>query len=214
MKYLSTSILSIKENIKENIKKIDKLNTDYIHLDIMDGMFVKNSTWNILEAEDLLKNHARPLDIHLMVNDIVGYVDDFSVLNPLYITFHYEAGKKHINEIIDYIKSKNIKVGISINPSTDPLVLLPYLDKVDLVLVMSVEPGKGGQSYIPSSTSKINVLKEYRKNKKLKYQIEVDGGINNNTIKEAINADIFVVGSYITSNDYNEKINEIKNIIK
>ncbi len=213
MKYLSTSVLSIKENIKDNIKKIDSLNTDFIHLDIMDGIFVKNTTWGILEVEDLFKNHIRPIDVHLMVKDIKGYVDDFSILNPLYITFHYEATKK-VDEVIDYIKSKNVKVGIAISPSTDPVVLLPYLSKVDLVLVMSVEPGKGGQSYIPSSTSKINVLKDYRRRKKLNYQIEVDGGINNETIKEAINADIFVVGSYITSNNYKDKINEIKNIIK
>lgn len=210
MKYLSTSILGFKDNIKEKITKIDSLNTDYLHLDIMDGLFVPNKTWSIDEIKPLVENHTKPLDVHLMVNDVKKYIDDFCELNPTYITFHFEA-TENPKEIIEYIQSKNIKVGISIKPRTTVEDLIPYLNLVDLILIMSVEPGKGGQKYLTSANEKIDELELLRNAYKYRYLIEVDGGINNNTIKECLNADIFVVGSYITSSeDYEEKINEIK----
>ncbi|MBQ8871742.1 MAG: ribulose-phosphate 3-epimerase [Bacilli bacterium] len=210
MKYLSTSILGFKENAKENIKKIDSLNTDYLHIDIMDGIFVPNKTWSIEETKTLVESHTKPLDVHLMVSDIKKYIDDFSTLNPTYITFHFEA-TENPKEIIEYIKSKNIKVGISIKPRTTVEDLIPYLNLVDLILIMSVEPGKGGQEYLTSANEKIDELELLRNAYRYNYLIEVDGGINNNTIKECLNADMFVVGSYITSSeDFEEKINEIK----
>jgi ribulose-phosphate 3-epimerase len=210
MKYLSTSILGFKENAKENIKKIDSLNTDYLHIDIMDGIFVPNKTWSIEETKTLVENHTKLLDVHLMVSDIKKYIDDFSTLNPTYITFHFEA-TENPKEIIEYIKSKNIKVGISIKPRTTVEDLIPYLNLVDLILIMSVEPGKGGQEYLTSANEKIDELELLRNAYKYNYLIEVDGGINNNTIKECLNADMFVVGSYITSSDdFESRINEIK----
>lgn len=213
MKKISMSILSLSDNIKENIKLLDDLDIDYIHLDIMDGKFVTNKTWEVEETKEFITNHKRPLDVHLMVSDIKKYIDDYSDLNPEYITFHYEATVDPAN-VIAYIQSKGIKAGISIRPNTDVDELLPYLLNVDLVLVMSVEPGKGGQEYISNINKKIDKLKLVRKTYKYNYVIEVDGGITNETIKQCINADIFVVGTYITSSDnYKEKLQEIKSNI-
>ena len=144
-----------------------------------------------------------------MVKDIKKYVREYSRLKPDYIIFHYEATKE-INEIINYIKLLNIKVGIAINPDTDVNVLDPYLDIIDLVLVMSVFPGKGGQTFI-NIKDKIDYLYSIREKYNLKYQIEVDGGINNDTIKQIPKADIAVVGSYITnSNDYKSQIEKVR----
>ena len=175
----------------------------------MDGIFVQNKTWEYNEINKYLENTKHKKDVHLMVKDIKKYVDQFIKLNPDTITFHYEATNKPL-EIIEYIKKYNVKVGISIKPETDIERIKPYLKNIDLVLVMSVEPGKGGQQYIENSTNKINELKEIRKEYNYNYLIEVDGGINNKTKEKAKNADILVVGSYITNNNYEEKVNEFK----
>ena len=204
---LSVSILGIKENIEENIKKLDNLGIDFFHVDIMDGIFVENKTWEYDEIEPKLKNTKTKKDIHLMVKNIKKYVDQYKNLNPEIITFHYEA-TDNPKEIINYIKNKNIKVGLSIKPNTKVEEIEFLLKEIDLVLVMSVEPGKGGQKYIESTTEKINKLSKLKE--KYNFIIEVDGGINNETKDKAKNADILVVGSYITNNDYEEKIKEFK----
>lgn len=204
---ISASFLSIKDSIKENIKKLDNLNIDYLHLDIMDGKFVLNKTWNLEEIKDLIKDHTKPLDIHLMVNDVYNYIDRFAKLNPEFITFHYEAVTDPYL-VVDYIKSYNIKAGISINPETDVSVIDDILDYVDLVLIMSVTPGKGGQKFINSTIDKIKYLKQRKKC--YKYVIEVDGGINDKNIKD-LNCDIAVIGSFITnSNNYENQLNKLK----
>ena len=203
---LSVSILGINE--KENITKLDKLKPDYLHIDIMDGQFVENITWKYNEIEKLLKNTTTKKDIHLMVKDVKTYIDEYINLNPEIITFHYEATDKPL-EMIKYIKSKKIKAGLSIKPQTEVNKIKDLLKEVDLVLVMSVEPGLGGQKYIENSTNKINQLKEIKQEKNYDYLIEVDGGINNETKLKAKNADILVVGSYITKSDnYENKIKE------
>lgn len=206
---LSVSILGIKENIKENIKKIDKLNIDYFHIDVMDGIFVPNKTMEYSEIKTYLENQKTKLDVHLMVKEIKKYIDEYSNLQPEYITFHYEATNEPI-KIINYIKEKNIKAGLSIKPNTKVEEIKHLLKEVDLVLIMSVEPGFGGQTFIESSTKKIEELSNLRKINKYNYQIEVDGGINKETKEKVKNADILVVGSYITKNNYEEKIKEFK----
>lgn len=206
---LSVSILGIKEDIKENIELLDKLNIDFLHLDIMDGIFVPNKTWEYEEIEQLLKNTKTKKDVHLMVKNVKKYIDDFIKINPENITFHYEATDNQL-ELIKYIKNKNIKAGLSIKPQTEIKEIKHLLKDIDLVLVMSVEPGFGGQKYIEDSTKKINELKKLREENNYKYVIEVDGGINNETKEKAKNADILVVGSYITNNNYKEKIKEFK----
>lgn len=194
---ISASFLTI-DNI-DNVNKLVNCDIDYLHLDIMDGIFVDNKN-EVLEVP-----HIKPLDIHLMVSDVYKYIDKYKTLNPLYITFHYETGVD-ILSVINYIKKFNIKVGLSIKPSTKVEEIIPYLPYLDLVLVMSVEPGKGGQSFIMNSVDKIKKLKELKGN----YVIEVDGGINDSTIKYVNNADIVVVGSYITSGNYEERIKNLK----
>ena len=209
---VAVSILSIKENIKEAIAKLDNTCVDYIHLDIMDGIFVENKTWNIDEINTLVNDTKKSKDVHLMVQDLDKYIKDFSSLNPKFITFHCEA----TNDIMKYIHllhDKKIGIGLSIKPSTDVSVLKPYLPYLDLVLVMSVEPGAGGQKFMESSLKKIEKLKELRIQDNYHYLIEVDGGINEETIslvKEA-GADMVVSGSYITnSENYDEKIEIFK----
>lgn len=210
---ISASFLSIKENIKENIKRLDCSNIDYIHVDIMDNVFVPNLTRNFNEINELLKDTYTPKDVHLMVSDVISYIDDFAKLNPEFITFHLEA-VDNVKEVIDYIKEKNIKVGISIKPNTDVIKLVDYLDLVDLVLIMSVEPGFGGQKFIDNSLDKIEKLNSIRKHNNYNFFIEVDGGINASNISDLTGVDIAVVGSYITnSSDYSKTVDELKNII-
>ena len=204
---ISASFLSIKDNLKENIDLLTKCDIDYLHLDIMDGIFVKNKTWDISEIKNLI-NYNKPLDVHLMVSDVYKYVDEYKDLNPEFITFHYEVDLD-IMDIISYIKKYNIKVGLSIKPNTKVDEIIPYLPYLDLILVMSVEPGEGGQKFIIDSVDKIKKLKEL-KELKGDYLIEVDGGINDSTISLVKDVDIAVIGSYITSGNYEEKIKSIK----
>ncbi len=196
---IAASYLGIKENLEENLIKLSETNIDYIHVDVMDGCFVANKTVNNI---DLLRKINKPLDVHLMVKDVYKYIDEYSILNPVYITFHFELDCD-IMKVIEYIKSKNIKVGISIKPSTDVSLITKYLPYIDLVLIMSVEPGLGGQEYI-GVEDKINELKN-----KGNFVIEVDGGINDTNIK-GLAVDIAVVGSFITNGDYQTQINKLK----
>lgn len=198
---LALSVLQIKD--EEKLKSIKYLDVDYIHLDIMDGIFVPNKTDDI---SDIIKTLDKKVDVHLMVSDVISYINKYALLHPEFITFHVESVKDPI-EIINYIKSKNIKAGISIKPNTSIDEIKDYLDLVDLVLVMSVEPGYGGQKYLDSATHKINELKAYNG----KFKIEVDGGINDETIKNVTSCDMVVVGSYITNGDYETQIKKIKN---
>ncbi|MDD2518934.1 MAG: ribulose-phosphate 3-epimerase, partial [Bacilli bacterium] len=151
---ISASFLSIKDNLKENIEILDKTNIDYLHLDIMDGEFVNNKTYSIDEIKNLLSNTNKAKDVHLMVSDVVKYINEFKTLNPEFITFHLEA-TNNPNEIISYLKQMNIRVGISIKPNTSVDTILSYLNDIDLILIMSVEPGLGGQEFIKDVVSKI-----------------------------------------------------------
>lgn len=205
---ISTSLLSIKEDKKEKIKKLGNSSTNYIHLDVMDGNFVANKVEFIEEKESLLQTN-KPLDIHLMVEDVDFYIEKYKDFNPTYITFHLEVDK-NILLLINKIK-QICKVGISIKPNTDIKYLKPYLNIVDLVLIMSVEPGKGGQEFMNQSIPKINQLYDLREKNNYSYKIEVDGGINSDVIKKLSKCDIAVVGSYITNQDDYEK--QIRNLI-
>lgn len=213
---LSISILGFLEKAtldKQDIKKIDFLDFEYIHLDIMNQDFVSKNSKENTQIKEYLQEINHPLDIHLMVGDIIQYIDVYQDLNPAYITFHIEATKNPMH-IIEYIRKKNIKVGIAINPKTDIEKIHPYLNMIDLVLVMSVEPGYGNQKFI-DIRSKIKKLIQIRKEYNHSFLIEVDGGINNQTAPLIQQADIIVVGSYITSKeDYKMAIDQIKKNFK
>ncbi len=191
---INISILSIKDN-NSKVEQIDSLNPDYIHVDVMDGKFVSNkvdmSTLPLLNSKK---------DVHLMVYDIYEYIDIYKKYNPEYITFHYEA-TDNIIDTINYIHTLGIKAGLAIKPNTSVYDIIEYLNMIDLVLVMSVEPGAGGQRFIIHSEDKVNLLYDIRNNNDYNYKIEVDGGINNITKELCKKADMIVVGSYITNSD-------------
>jgi ribulose-phosphate 3-epimerase len=209
---VSVSILSSNDKRKA-ISLLNKTNADYLHVDVMDGKFVEEKSLDFSKMKDLLKNSNLPLDVHLMVANPNKLIEGYALLKTEFITIHYELDKD-VNVYLDKIKSYGIKCGISIKPNTKVEAIYHLLDKIDLVLIMSVEPGYGGQEFIESTLSKIETLKEEIVSRKLNVLIEVDGGIDNETAKLCIlkGVDILVSGSYITSsNNYQEKINELKN---
>ena len=207
---IAVSYLSSKYNKEETIRLIEETNADYLHVDLMDGGFVPTKNFTILEVVSLLKHHTKPLDIHLMVFDPIIYIHDLAKLKPKYITFHVEATKEVV-KTIEEIRKQGIGVGLSIKPNTNLYELMPYLSLVDLVLIMSVEPGKGGQEFMPSSVLRLAELLKYREDNNLSFQIEMDGGINKDTIKQVANLDIAVSGSFICKSDnYQDRIDELK----
>ena len=206
---IAVSYLSSKKSKKETIQLIEDTTADYIHVDLMDGGFVSKKNFTTKEVEELLENHTKPLDIHLMVFDPIIYVSSLAKLNPEFITFHLEA-TKDIVKTIEAIKMQGIKAGITIRPDTDLYELMPYLSLVDLVLIMSVNPGEGGQEFMMSAVDRLQALREIRKNNGLSFLIEIDGGINKDTIKFVKDVDIAVSGSFICNSfNYQERIDEL-----
>ena len=202
---VSTSILTCNNRIQAT-EELNKTNTDYIHIDYMDGIFVDNKEFTIEEIKTLSKISTKKLKKHIMAENPEPIIQELKGLNIEYITIHYEINKP-LNKIINLIHNQGYKCGISIKPKTNPKNIIEYLEKIDLVLIMSVEPGKGGQKFIPDV---LNKIKELKQNNLI---IEIDGGINDTNIEELKNiVDIVVVGSYITnSSDYNKQINNLKN---
>ncbi len=205
---VSVSILKEINNYKNAIKKVDNSVCDYLHLDIMDSTFTTDSSFTVDDFKDIKSLTNKKIDVHLMSTNLDKLIDDFESINPSFITIHVEV--PNIIRYINKIKNKKIKVGLAINPDTDIEKLYPYLELIDLVLVMSVNPGKGGQSFMTSTICKMQELKEIQPN--YNFLIEVDGGINDKTIDYVRDyADIVVSGSYITDSDnYDENIYSIK----
>lgn len=207
---VSVSYLSSYYSKEKTIYLIEKTSADYIHVDLMDDGFVPAKNFTVPEVLNLLKNHEKALDIHLMTFDPIIYIDSLATLNPEYITFHIEA-TKDIIKTIEAIKRKNIKVGLAIKPNTEILELMPYLSFIDLVLIMSVEPGAGGQSFLPISPERLKKLKQIKEENHLNFKISMDGGLTEDTIKNVPDLDIVVSGSYICkSKDYEARIEKLK----
>ena len=202
-------------NLLDEVKSVES--ADYLHIDVMDGHFVPNISLGACVYKGLKNQVDLVFDVHLMIKDPKKYALDFIKAGADILTFHYEAldTKQEIHELIDFIHNNNTKVGISIKPNTKVEVLDEFLDKVDLVLVMSVEPGFGGQSFIPTALDKISYLKNKKINENKQYEIEVDGGINKETSKLCVDAgvEVLVAGTYIYNNkDRKLLIEEMQNL--
>lgn len=215
---ISTSILSVeKEKCIQTFYNLETAGTDYFHIDVMDGKFVENNTVAVMTeyCEYLNSITNLPLDVHLMVEDVMSYIKSFLVFEPRNITIHYEAAKnkEELHKWIQYIKDNNSKVGISIKPDTDIKEIFEFLPFIHTVLVMTVEPGKGGQELISETIDKIRQLREYIDDNNFSVDIEADGGINLENIdkiKEA-GCDIVVAGTcIINSKNYKETIEKLR----
>lgn len=209
---ISPSILSADfANLERDIKKVEECGADWIHIDVMDGHFVPNITIGIPVVKSIKAIANLPLDVHLMIENPEKYIKAFANAGADIITFHYEAVKQeNIKNIIAQIKSQNIKAGLSIKPQTPPEKILSYLNELDLLLVMTVEPGFGGQKFMPDCAEKIKVIKNYAPDNLI---IQVDGGINSETSKicTQYGATSLVAGNYIYKADnIKDAINSLK----
>lgn len=215
---ISTSLLNVnEEKIVKTIYDLEVAHTDYFHIDVMDGRFVENDTSEKMRkfAEYLNQITNIPMDVHLMVTNIKEYIDSYLIFNPHIITFHYEAckNKEEVEKYISYIKENNCKVGLAIKPNTKIEEIKEFLPKLNLLLIMSVEPGKGGQAFIPQTISKIKETRVVIEELNLETEIEVDGGINlenSKKLKEE-GTTIAVAGTAIIgSKDYKYTIKNMK----
>ena len=196
---ISPSILASDfSRLKDEVQSIEKAGADLVHIDVMDGMFVPNITLGAPVIKCLKGKTTLPFDVHLMINEPVRYIDDFASAGADIITFHIEAATD-VGATIEKIREAGCKPAISIKPGTAAEAVLPYLDSVYMVLVMTVEPGFGGQSFMPETMQKVRAIRDEITRRNLDTHIQVDGGIDNNTVSVAAGngADILVAGSYV-----------------
>ena len=203
---VSTSILGATPlNVDKEIKKFKDAGIEWIHFDVMDGKFVKNVSFETPFLKEVCHKVDLIKDVHIMIDDPLNRVEEYANCGADYLTFHYEACKddSEVKEVIDRIHSLNMKAGISIKPNTSIEVIYPFLKDLDLVLIMSVEPGYGGQKFIDHSIEKIAFLRNEIDSKGYSALISVDGGINDRTAPLCLNAgvDILVVGQYLFNHD-------------
>ena len=208
---LSISFLKSIYSLEETISKINNLNYDgYIHVDILDGKYVPSSVTDLDKYISVLTNTTKPLDVHLMVDHPISYINRLLSLKPEIITVHPDS-LDDLVEISNILRNNNIKMGIALNPDDDINIIEKYADMIDLVLIMSVYPGKGGQSFIDSTPYKLEHLNKLKEVLNKNFLIEVDGGINDKTLPLIKNyISMYVCGSYICCNDdYQTQIDKL-----
>lgn len=218
MRYLAPSLLSANfYNLENDLNILSKKNIKYLHLDVMDGMFVPNISIGIPVISSIKKNTKDTfiLDTHLMIENPERYINNFKDAGADILTIHREISSDYL-KVIDMIKDCGLKVGVSINPETDVNKIIDAIDKVDLILVMSVHPGFGGQQFIESSLEKITFLNDLRNKNGYNYKIEVDGGIYVENVNKVINAgaDIIVSGSGVFRGNISENIDRFMETFK
>lgn len=197
--YLSPSLLAIDfGNIQAPLQLIEKIGVPYIHIDVMDGCFVPNISFGMPVIQSLRKFSNMVFDVHLMIIEPERYIDEFCDAGADIITFHVESTKVPL-EVIEKIKSREKKVGITLKPNTPIEDIKPFLSMVDMILVMSVEPGFGGQSFMEEQLEKVRTLKQLKTDENLTYDIEIDGGITKDNVRQVLDAgaNVIVAGSAI-----------------
>lgn len=213
--YLSPSILSADfANLGEDIRRAAEAGTQYLHYDVMDGMFVPSISFGMPVLESVRKVTDLVLDVHLMIEDPDRYIDDFAACGADIITVHYEACKD-VRKTLELIKAKGLKAGVTIKPKTPVSVLTEVLDLADMILLMTVEPGFGGQAYIPESTEKIRELRKMLDERGLTTDVEVDGGIKKENLQMVLDAgaNVIVAGSAIFKGDIEQNVKDFLEIM-
>lgn len=215
MNILSPSILSADfARLGEDIKIIDEARAEYIHVDVMDGLFVPSISFGMPVIKSIRKVTGKVFDVHLMINEPIRYIDEFVKAGADIITVHVEACSDVV-ATIEKIKASGVKAGITLNPDTPVSAISPYLDMVDMVLVMSVNPGYGGQKFLVTSIDKLKEVKKLKDDSGLGFDIEVDGGINVDNLPSVLEAgaNVIVAGSAIFSGDPAANVSNFKGVM-
>lgn len=210
MKLIAPSILSADfANLEKEVNAVARAGADWIHVDVMDGHFVPNLTIGIPVVESLKRVSPLPLDVHLMIEKPEKYLDGFLKAGSDWLTIHVESTTE-VGNCLKRIREFGSRAGLTLRPGTPLEKTLPYLPLCDLILVMTVEPGFGGQSFMQDQVAKITRLREEIKKQNLKILIEVDGGVSDKTVSFLKDADVLVAGSYVFKNDYAKAIATLK----